>query len=164
MADRRFALINKDISIDQIEEALDGDLTIAGDWTFEGDVTVEGSFTISTGAVLSGVYTPTITNGTNVAGSTAFQCQWMRVGNVVTVSGQVNIDPTLASTNTIINMTLPVATDLAAVQDLCGVGVNSAGPEVAMIRGATATDDARFDWVPTSTANTGIIFTFTYLI
>src|SRR3989304_10106925 len=57
----------------------------------------------------SGTYTPTLTNGTNVAASTAFECQWMRIGSVVCVRGKFNLDPTSANTTTILGISLPVA-------------------------------------------------------
>src|SRR5438552_1367658 len=37
----------------------------------------------------SGSYTPRLTNVANLSASTAYTCQWMRVGNTVTVSGKV---------------------------------------------------------------------------
>lgn len=54
----------------------------------------------------SGTYTPTLTNTTNVAASTAYACQYMRVGDVITVSGKVDIDPT-APGATVLRMDLP---------------------------------------------------------
>lgn len=58
----------------------------------------------------SGVYYPILTNTTNIAASTAYPLSWSRVGNVVTVMIQVDIDPTAAApTSTKLTMTLPVA-------------------------------------------------------
>lgn len=56
----------------------------------------------------SGTYTPTITNTTNVTASTAYLCTYSRTDNTVTFSGQIDIDPTSASSSTILGMTIPV--------------------------------------------------------
>lgn len=76
-----------------------------------------------TGATLqyiaSGTYTYTITNGTNVAASTAATCVWTRTGNSVTVRGTITIDPT-ATGLTELQITLPIATS-----SLVGGGVIS---------------------------------------
>jgi hypothetical protein len=61
------------------------------------------------GNVFSGTYTPTLTNGANVSSSTATACHYMRVGNVITVGGQLSITATAANTDTQVTMTLPVA-------------------------------------------------------
>jgi hypothetical protein len=68
---------------------------------------VNGTFRASN--VLSGTYTPTLTNNANITSSTAYQCQYMRVGNVVTVSGQVDITATSVLTLTQLIMTLPIS-------------------------------------------------------
>jgi hypothetical protein len=57
----------------------------------------------------SGTYTPTLSNTTNIAASAAFVCQYQRVGNVVTVSGRVNITPTAASVASELGISLPIA-------------------------------------------------------
>lgn len=61
--------------------------------------------------IRSGTYTPTLTWVTNVASSTARKCQWMRVGNVVTVSGQIDITATANNTQTTIGISLPIASN-----------------------------------------------------
>lgn len=67
----------------------------------------------------SGTYTPTLTNATNIAASTAFLARWSRVGNIVTVSGSVDIDPTAAGT-TVLEMSLPVASNFSSTIDAGG--------------------------------------------
>lgn len=83
----------------------------------DGETTVNSGLTIgrtavtspaaSDGNVFSGTYTPTLTNGTNITSSTAYPCQYMRVGNVVTVTGSVSITPTAAGT-ALIDISLPI--------------------------------------------------------
>lgn len=112
--------------------------------------------------VTSGTYTPTLTNMTNVAASTAYQCQYLRVGSVVTVSGKVDVDPTAAAV-TELGISLPIASNFAAFQDCCGVG-SDATSESAAIFADEANNRALMLWVAIVTANHGIAFTFTYEI
>ena len=119
----------------------------------------------TSGQVYSSTYTPTITNGVNVDGSTAFACRYVRIGDVVTVSGQVNVDPTAASTYTRIEMSLPIASNLSNSYELCGV---ASGATAAIahfgILASTADDRAIFDGQSSSTVNQAFYFTFSYLI
>lgn len=64
----------------------------------------------------SGTYTPTYTNVTNVTSTTLRgDAQWMRVGNVVTVSGQVAVVTTAAANAlTEVGISLPVASNFTA--------------------------------------------------
>jgi hypothetical protein len=74
-----------------------------------GNTTIGG--TISASNLLSGTYTPTLTNNANITSSTAYACQYMRVGNVVTVSGEVDITATSAATLTQLILTLPISSN-----------------------------------------------------
>ncbi len=69
--------------------------------------------------VRSGTYTPTLTNVTNITTSTAYKFQWMRVGNVVTVSGRVNIQNTATGASEL-GISLPIASDIGATTDCVG--------------------------------------------
>lgn len=115
----------------------------------------------------SGTYTPTIVNDTNVSASTSRLTRWFRVGNEVTVGGYFGIDATSANVATIIRIDLPIASDLAAAQDLTGTAISSslAGANMAIYADA-ATNTALF-YAPggwTNAANQQFIFTFTYTI
>lgn len=76
----------------------------------------------------SGTYTPTLFNTANVASSTAFVCQWTRVGNVVNVSGRVTIDPTSTGTNTNLGMSIPIASTFVGVENLGGTAICGSAP------------------------------------
>lgn len=118
------------------------------------------------GNIFSGTYTPTLTDTTNIASSTAFQCQYIRVGNVVTVSGRVTIDPTSSGTLTELSMTLPVDAALADQEELAGVfaGSGSGTGNCGNIRAETSTENALFQFIPDSGASRTYFFTLTYLI
>jgi hypothetical protein len=61
----------------------------------------------------NGTYTPTLTNGASMTASTAYVCQWSRVGNTVTVSGKADV--TMSSgTGSALSLSLPVASNFAS--------------------------------------------------
>lgn len=75
------------------------------------------------GNVFSGTYTPTqVSTNTNVDSVTFSANQYMRVGNTVTVSGQITIDATTATTDTVVKMSLPIASNFSASRNLGGTG------------------------------------------
>lgn len=115
--------------------------------------------------IASGTYTPTLTNVANVAASTAYACQWMRVGNVVSVSGKVDIDPTLAATSTQLGISLPIASDITAAEGCSGTAFASgvAGQGAAIV-GDSTNDRAQMQWVSSDITNQPMYFSFQYLI
>jgi hypothetical protein len=115
--------------------------------------------------IASGTYTPTLNLVINLSSATPNVCQWMRVGNVVTVSGSFSADPVSASV-TSLGMTLPVASNLSAASQLGGVGVGDFGgtPVPIDISGDTTNDVAFLIWLPTAAGNDTASFTFTYLV
>jgi hypothetical protein len=117
------------------------------------------------GNLFSGTYTPTLTNTTNIDASTASVCQYMRVGNVVTVSGRVEIDPTAAG-RIALGMSLPIASNLGAATQAGGTfaSVNTTTVNVGSISGDSTNDRAFFDGVVAVTVNTIFHFSFTYLV
>ncbi len=119
------------------------------------------------GNVFSGTYTPTLTNTTNIAASTPYVCQYMRVGNVVTVSGRLNIDPTAATTASELGISLPIASDITASTECAGTGaIQTSTTEVSSggILGDTTNNRAQFRFVAGGTAARDYGFTFTYLV
>jgi hypothetical protein len=111
-----------------------------------------------------GTYTPTLTNVTNVASSTASVCQYMRVGSVVTVAGVVTIDPT-ATGATELGMALPIASDFAAVSQCGGTFSNQVtSGNVGSINADTSNNRAKFLMNAVDATSKVYTFTFTYLI
>lgn len=109
----------------------------------------------------SGVYEPTLTDIANITASASAQCQYLRVGTVVTVSGKVRIDP-VASAQTQLDLTLPVATAGINPENLAGtaVSVGILSDPVAIYNNGAGL--ARFDFVPNDIGNNFYYFTFTY--
>jgi hypothetical protein len=153
---------------ERVRIASDGLVTLASTSGLSIGRTAVTAPATTDGNVFSGTYTPTLTNTTNVASSTAVACQYMRVGNVVTVSGYVTIDPTLAITDTVLDMSLPVASNLGSARQVGGTAwLNATGVGVqwgAVIYGNSTGDTARFGLYPASASALAYSFSFTYLV
>jgi len=108
-------------------------------------------------------YTPTLTNVANVAASTAYSCQYSRVGNTVTVSGEVDIDPTTTLTLTQLGVSLPIASALANSNELAGTSADELGTP-ARVAGDVTNDRAEVRLTPVDVTNRRFSFTFTYRI
>ena len=126
-----------------------------------------GAGVLSFGLILdSSLYTPSLTNVTNVTASTAFSCQYMRIGNVVTVSGKVNIDPTAAAaTPAELGMSLPIASNFTAEEQCGGTAVSEiASTYPVRILADAVNNRASFKFLAGTTSNDSYSFTFTYWI
>jgi len=115
------------------------------------------------GGLLSETYTPTLTNVANVAASTAYSCQYSRVGTVVTVSGEVDIDPTTTITLTQLGISLPIASNLTATNELGGTSADDLGT-AARVAGDATNNRAEVRMTPVDVTNRRFSFTFTYRI
>ena len=115
--------------------------------------------------VVAGVYTPTLSNVANLDASTAFECQYLRVGASVVVSGKVDVDPTLTATSTQLGITIPVASNFGTAQDLGGAAAALAIAGMsAAIFADTTNDRAQMQFISTDINNNSMYFTFMYQI
>ena len=118
------------------------------------------------GNVFSGTYTPTLTAVANIDSLTAVSCQYMRVGDVVSVSGRIQIDPT-AAVLTQFRISLPIASNLAAIENVGGSAVAispSTQLNPAAIYADAAFDTAFFSAVAQGTAVMVFSFNFIYRV
>lgn len=116
--------------------------------------------------VASGTYTPTLTAVANATSLSADPFQWIRVGNVVTVSGSILAAATSAGPSMQVGITLPIASAFTASYQCAGVAkANTAnGPSGAVFADA-ANDRANMQIQDTPTTSTlAYHMTFTYLI
>ena len=99
--------------------------------------------------------TSTPTNGTT----------FIRVGNVVSVSGVINVTITSNSTATTFTLELPVASNLAG-NDLTGSGgCTSGGANMPVLISADSINDrANISFVSTATGSQTLYFSFQYQI
>ena len=76
----------------------------------------------------TGTYFPVLTNVTNVDASSVYTCQYVRIGNIVTVSGKVGIDCTAAAaTATELGMDLPIASNFTTEEQCAGTAASENG-------------------------------------
>lgn len=127
-----------------------------------GDGSAAQTFTPS----VSGTYTPTIANDSNLLSSTAQLSTYLRVGNIVTVSGAHAFESS-ASGIIIASVTLPVASNLANLYDCTGSGAAYSGGSFygCRIYGDTAGNRAYFLIESYGgAANNTVYFTFQYRV
>ena len=150
-------------AIQRLEINASGTVTLANGLSI-GRTAVTGTPAATDGNVFSGTYTPTLTNTSGITSSAASACQYMRVGNVVTVSGQVQIFPNGSDFN--MKMTLPIASAFTASRQASGHF--SANGSYLLSGGTIAADVAgdRFLFLgnDTTSANLFFIFTSTYQV
>jgi hypothetical protein len=114
--------------------------------------------------VVSGTYTPTLTNVTNVDASTAFVSQYRRLGDIVCVTGKVNIDATANTTSTDLGFSIPVASNFANEQELAGTMTSPSAQESGAVLADTTNDRAVVRYVSTGTGNTQHFVNFCYQV
>jgi hypothetical protein len=122
------------------------------------------TISLNTSFITAGTYTPTLTGVTNVTGTTAYACQYMRVGNVVTVSGKLNIDFTSTGL-TEVGISLPIASSISNDFEVAGVGSTSENSNLTGAIGGDATNNrAHFGLFTGSSSSYNFYFTFTYQV
>lgn len=118
---------------------------------------------------LAGTYAPTLTGIDNVAAVSAGNApfQYLRAGDIVSVSGSLSIDPTASATPTSVGISLPIASDLAFSGQLNGIGASNpdgALEQFGVIAGDTTNNRAQLGFAAASTDNKLWHVQFMYLI
>lgn len=122
----------------------------------------DGSVTTLAGGVASGTYTPTLTNGSTVTSSTANISQYSRVGNIVTVAGQMSITVGSTGANNM-GISLPIASNLLAPADLSGTANSDSGNLLSnQVEGSATNDRAVFYFTASVTGTYLITYVFSY--
>jgi hypothetical protein len=137
----------------------------SGAWRCINYTRADGSIVGST--VVSGTYTPTITAVTLVSATTSTAVfQYLRIGNVVTVSGRIESMTVTGATNEV-GISLPVASDLATTTQLAGSGVSdpSGGYSSVSFCIIGDTTNNRAKMISSNGSGTfGVAVSFTYLV
>lgn len=113
--------------------------------------------------IRSGTYTPTVTSVLNLTSVTSTQAQWIRVGNVVTVSGRFTADP-INGVNTSFNLTLPIPSNLSNGYDCSGTSFCGSVSQGSEITGDVSLDKALVLWKALHVSPQTWSYTFTYTI
>ena len=110
----------------------------------------------------SGTYTPTVSDAANVTTATPHTCYWMRVDDVVTVSGIIDVTPEDAG-ECQFDLSLPLPSVFTDRSDCAGVAAAGLAGESCAIHAADG--KARWKWVTNypETQN-GMSFVFQYLL
>lgn len=141
--------------------------TGAGNFTGYTGFTGFTGYTGYTGpaAGTSGIYSPSFTSVANLDTITGSNAQYMRVGNVVTVSGTFTADPTVTLTQTTFGMSLPVASNFGNSFELAGVAAcGNIASQSAEVDADPTNDRANVTWVASDTTSQNWSYTYTYQI
>jgi hypothetical protein len=116
-------------------------------------------------SIAAGTWTPTLTNVANLDGSTAFECQYLRIGNTVTGSCRVSINPTLAATSTQLGISLPVASNFGAIEDAAGAcSASGIAAQTAAIIADTANDRLQLQYISGDVTDQPMTCSFSYQV
>jgi hypothetical protein len=114
--------------------------------------------------IKSGTYTPTVANVSGTSDLTAYNSHYIRVGNEVTVTGQVEVNATTSGSGTF-SISLPIASNMTVYTDLSGVGsANGSFTIPPHIIGNETTDTANVSFTRGGTGSDRIYFSFTYTV
>jgi len=131
----------------------------------DGDITIQKNITAEN--LVSGTYTPTLVNTTNISTSALTRATYMRVGDVVQVTISFTLTPTAANTNSVVSFTLPVSTTNTS-QVAIGVGQVYYSTANDYTRGATASingaNSGTFNFYPITNAATTATISFQYTL
>jgi len=143
----------------------DGVTTLSKTVLFTGVRAVSATGGATAQEMAHGTYTPTLAGTLNVDATTAYVCHTTRLGNEVTVTGRLAVDPTATGTTTL-TITLPVASAMTATDDLAGQGqANTVAPTLQPTIYADFTNDlAIFYFNAGATTNQVYYFNFTYTV
>lgn len=116
-----------------------------------------------TGSEQGGTYRPTLTDVTNLSASTSYECQYFRVGNVVTVSGMADADA-VATGSTELGVSLPIPSTFTAIRQLSGTMTNGTNVQLGHVQADTVNNRAAIIYRAAVTTNQSLHFIFSYII
>lgn len=112
--------------------------------------------------IASGTYTPTSPSSTNISVSAINQFQWIRVGNVVNMSGEITLGATATGAATF-DFTLPIGSSFANSFDLSGtIGDSSSAHNTGVVLGDS--NFAQLQYNATTTGNIAFRCSITYVV
>jgi hypothetical protein len=118
---------------------------------YDGTVTLDRAST----------YTPTLTNVTNITSSSAGVFKYMRMGNIVQVTGSVNITPTSAAACTL-RMSLPYSANFVGGAEAYGLAQEYVSGQIGGIGANVTFDTADINFTATTTSVRTWHLTFMY--
>lgn len=136
-----------------------GEITIENNWglTINADDTsntvslaVDSSQVATKNDLAAGFYSPVVSNAVNTDGTPApTEAQYIRVLDVVTVSGRVTIDPAADSQTVTFDLSLPIQSNISSSFFISGTAHSgTTWFSTVEISGNTGTNSARFRYTP----------------
>jgi hypothetical protein len=118
------------------------------------------------GTASASTYSPTLTNGANVAASTTNTWFYSRIGDIVSATGRISVDPTAAAgTSTNVDISIPVASNFTVTTDLAGTcGSEAVTDESSIIYSDSTSDRAELIFSAQDTANHILMCSFKYIV
>ena len=114
-------------------------------------------------ALETGEYKPTITNQVNIASIYAYDALYVKVGDIVTIAGRLDIDTTTTGVLTSFNISLPFNTNFTGVED-CGGSMVNAYNDCFVVEASISDDNVLARARPVNTAVTAFSFSIQYRI
>lgn len=118
----------------------------------------------ATPTLASGTYSPGMDLKLNLQAGTPSVFQYLRVGDVVTVSGQVQQDPASSGTAARFNIELPIASNVTSSTHVAGVAYCPSIAQGGAIYADTAAKRAMVEYIPSDSGSEPLSLTFTYLV
>ena len=114
--------------------------------------------------ISSGIYTPVYTaGGSGYTTMVPGQAQWIRIGNIVTVSGVFNMDPN--DTTMGFRWTPPIPSDFASDADLSGLAnTNSDATSSGYVYANSGNDDIVFLLIGANGGDVGWRYCYSYIV
>ena len=127
--------------------------------------TTSNRWRVLTNPTWGSTWTPTLTNVANLASSTAYLCNYVRIGNFCVVSGRFDADPTTTALSCQLGISLPIPSNFAAISkaEACGVVFASsiAGQGAAIFADVT-NDRLQAEWIAGDVTNQQMYFIAMY--
>lgn len=150
------------------------DIEDDGAWVLNGSAGSLGQVLTSGGSgatptwgaiVTSGTSTLTFTGVSNITTTSGYDAHYTRIGDIVTVSGVIEIDPTLTATNTSIGISLPFASNFSSSTQCSGsaAAVDTLNESAGFLSDPT-NDRASLQFFSSSDTAVTMSYTFTYRI
>lgn len=117
----------------------------------------------SGGPIVGGTYTPTGTLSTNCAAVDTYSNTFTRIGNIVTISGQIRIRAT-ATGDTLCFISIPIASDFTAGTDGSGVFSGQQTTDTGAIVANASGDNLTFRFTASTTTATIFQFNVSYVV
>lgn len=134
-----------------------------GDTGLSARTKINDNFTeLYNGIGSSGKYNPTFTSVTNLDSTpTGTDFLWVRIGNIIHVSGRFTYDPTAGSTFSEFRLSLPVASNLASTNDCIGSG-GDANNVVFEVLADITNNEAKVNFTSSGTGSSTASLMFSY--